>query len=137
MKCSPLQIRHLTFLSLSLSFMLPCSTFSSLASFRQFALGRKMIFSPTDVVVVTGPGASLADSPNLAHDLRSATRGSTISLCVVSRIRRVVLIFLPASESEYEMMVLVPSLFEMVCGAGRSVMGVSSRSSSSAQSGRL
>jgi hypothetical protein len=53
-KCSPLQIRHLTCLSLSLSFRLPVSTFSSFASLRQFALGRNMMFSPTEVVSVGG-----------------------------------------------------------------------------------
>lgn len=94
-KCSPLQIRHLTFLSRSWSFMAWAlgSVFSSLASLRQLVLGRKMMFSPTDVVSGTGPAPSLALSPNLAHVLRSATRGFTRSVCVVYRTRRVVLTF--------------------------------------------
>jgi hypothetical protein len=49
-KCSPLQIRHLTFLSFNLSFMLPASVFSSFASLRQFVLGLNMMFSPMEVV---------------------------------------------------------------------------------------
>lgn len=82
-KCSPLQIRHLTFLSLSLSLSWSFSSPSSLASLRQFTLGRKMMFSPTDVVSGAGPAPSLALSPNLPHVLRSATRGFTVSLCVM------------------------------------------------------
>lgn len=82
-KCSPEQIRHLTFLSLSLSLSWSASLASSLASLRQLMLGRKMMFSPTDVVSVAGPLPSLAESPNLAHVLRSATRGFTVSLWVM------------------------------------------------------
>lgn len=98
-KCSPWQIRHLTFLSFSLSFMAWAlgSLSSFLASFFQLMLGRKMMFSPTEVVSGAGPWASLALEPNLAHPLRSATRGLTTSLCVMRRIRRVVLTFLPSS----------------------------------------
>lgn len=83
-KCSPLQIRHLTFLSFNFSFI-DCalgSWLSSLASLRQFTLGRKMMFSPTDVVSAAGPAPSLALWPNLPHVLRSATRGLTVSVCV-------------------------------------------------------
>lgn len=61
-KCSPLQIRHLTFLSLSLSFIdwALGSWLSSLASLRQLTLGRKMMFSPTDVVSAAGPTGSFS-----------------------------------------------------------------------------
>lgn len=83
-KCSPLQIRHLTFLSFSLSFI--CCAFgswaSSLASLRQLTLGRKMMFSPTVVVSWAGPAPSFALWPNLLQVLRSATRGLTVSVCV-------------------------------------------------------
>lgn len=100
-KCSPLQIRHLTFLSLSLSFMATAfgSADSSLASLRHVAEGRKIMFSPTEVVSVAGPAPSEADAPNLVHDLRSATRGFTTSRTLVSRIRRVVFTFCPCSFS--------------------------------------
>lgn len=85
MKCSPLQIRHLTFLSLSLSFMAwaLASLLSSLASLRQLTLGRKMMFSPTDVVSEAGPLPSFALAPNFDHVFLSATRGLTFSVCVV------------------------------------------------------
>lgn len=82
-KCSPEQIRHLTFLSFSLSFNCSLSVTSSLASLRQLMLGLKMMFSPTEVVSLAGPLPSLAESPNLAHVLRSATRGLTVSLWVM------------------------------------------------------
>ena len=80
-KCWPLQIRHLTCLSRSLSFIACAlgSLASSLASLRQLIDGRKMMFSPTVVVSAAGPDGSLAESPNLAHVLRSATRGLTTS----------------------------------------------------------
>lgn len=98
-KCSPLQIRHLTFLSLSLSFMAWAlgSAVSSLASLRQLMLGRKMMFSPTDVVSGAGPGGSFALRPNLDQVFRSATRGFTVSVWVMNRMRRVVLTFSPSS----------------------------------------
>lgn len=134
-KCSPLQMRHLTFLSRSWSFMACAlgSVFSSLASLRQLVLGRKMMFSPTDVVSATGVRGSFALSPNFAHVLRSATRGFTRSVCVVYRTRRVVFTFWPFSLMWYVMMVLVPSLLLSVCEGGSSVLS-SSMSSSSAQS---
>lgn len=94
-KCSPEQIRHLTFLSLSCAFI-DCafgSFFSSLASLRQFTDGTKMIFSPTLVVSDTGPGESLADKPNFFHFLRSATRGFTTSRRTVFLMRLVVFTF--------------------------------------------
>jgi hypothetical protein len=83
-----------------------------------------------------GPFPSLADRPNLDQVLRSATRGLTTSRCVVKRIRRVVLTFLPLSSNRHVTMVLVPSLFEVWVSGGSSLV-VSSSSSSSAQSGRL
>lgn len=84
-KCSPLQIRHLTCLSFSLSFMAfaLASLLSSLASLRQLTLGRKIMFSPTEVVSAAGPAPSLPLRPNLVQVLRSATRGLTFSVCVV------------------------------------------------------
>jgi hypothetical protein len=93
------QIRHLTCLSRSWSFIASAvgSFFSSLASRRQLRLGRKMMFSATVVVSLTGPVGSFALSPNLAHVLRSATRGLTVAVCLVSRIRRVTLTFWPRS----------------------------------------
>ena len=83
-KCSPLQIRHLTFLSLSLSFIdwASGSWLSSWASLRQLMLGRNMMFSAIDVVSAAGPAPSLELVPNLVQLLRSATRGFTVSLCV-------------------------------------------------------
>jgi hypothetical protein len=69
------------------------SLLSSFASLRQLTEGRKMMFSPTLVVSVTGPAGSFALAPNLAQALRSATRGLTTSRCVMKRIRRVVLTF--------------------------------------------
>jgi len=95
-----------------------------------------MMFSPTEVVSVAGPAVSFCESPNFAHDLRSATRGLTTSLMVVKRMRRVVFTFLPSSLKRHETMVLVPSLLVVVVVAGSS-LATSSRSSSSAQSGRL
>lgn len=99
MKCSPLQIRHLTCLSFNLSFMAfeAESPPSSLASLRQLTLGRKMMFSATEVVSGAGPAGSLALRPNLGHDFRSATRGFTVSVWVMYRTRRVVLTFWPSS----------------------------------------
>lgn len=91
------------------------------------------MFSPTDVVSGAGPAPSLELRPNLAHVLRSATRGLTVSLCVMYRMRRVVLTFWPSSLMRYEIIVLVPSLLEMVWVGGSSE-DVSSMSSSSAQS---
>ena len=85
---------------------------------------------------MAGPLPSLLDRPNLAHVLRSATRGLTTSRWVVKRIRRVVLTFLPLSSYRQVTTVLVPSLLEVCVSAGSS-FAVSSRSSSSAQSGRL
>jgi hypothetical protein len=82
------------------------------------------------------PRASFADRPNFPQLLRSATLGLTTSLCVVNRILRVVLTFLPSSLYLHVMIVLVPSLFVVVEVGGSSVT-VSSRSSSSAQSLRL
>lgn len=84
-KCSPLQIRHLTFLSFSLSFIACAlgSALSSLASLRQLTLGRKIMFSAMEVVSAAGPAPSLALAPNLAQLLRSATRGLTFSVCVM------------------------------------------------------
>lgn len=132
-KCSPLQIRHLTFLSFSLSFMEPASVASSLASFLQLELGLKMMFSPTEVVSGAGPALSFSDFPNLAQDLRSATRGFTTSFTSVVRMRRVVLTFFPSSFSLQETVVIVPSLLVVVVSCGSSLEG-SSSSSSSAQS---
>src|SRR3569833_2641759 len=72
-------MRHLTFLSLSLSLRATAlgSLLSSRASRRQLAEGRKMMFSPTLVVSAAGPASSRALDPNLAHVLRSATRWLT------------------------------------------------------------
>ena len=136
-KCSPLQIRHLTFLSLSLSFIDPASVFSSFASFLQFVLGLKMMFSPTDVVSLAGPAPSFCERPNFDQAFRSATLGFTTSLCTVNLMRRVVLTFLPSSLNLQLTMVLVPSLFVVVVDGGRASIMLSSSSSSSAQSGRL
>lgn len=99
MKCSPEQIRHLTLDPLSLSFMLwALGSFSSFwASCFQLAEGRKMMFSPTEVVSPAGPAGSLADRPNLGHCLRWATRGLTTSRWVMRRMRRVVLTVWPLS----------------------------------------
>ena len=69
---------------------------------------------PYEVVSAVGPAASLADNPNLPHCFRSATRGLTTSLCVVNRIRRVVLTFLPSSLNRHVTIVLVPSLLVVV-----------------------
>jgi hypothetical protein len=113
--------------------MLPASVFSSFASLRQFVLGLNRIFSPTEVVSLAGPGASLAERPNFDHDLRSATRGLTVSLIVVKRIRRVVFTFFPSSLRRQVTIVLVPSLFVVVVLGGSSTTA-SSSSSSSAQS---
>ena len=120
----------------NLSFMLPASVFSSLASLLQFVLGLKMMFSPTDVVSLAGPAPSFCDRPNFDQALRSATRGFTTSLCTVNRIRRVVLTFFPSSLNLQLTIVLVPSLLVVVVEAG-SESATSSSSSSSAQSGRL
>ncbi len=65
-----------------------------------------------------GPGPSFAESPNLLHCFRSATLGLTISLCVVNRIRRVVLTFFPSSLNLQVIIVLVPSLFVVVVLGG-------------------
>lgn len=56
---------------------------SSFWSRRQEAEGRKMMFSPTEVVSGAGPAGSRAERPNFAQVLRSATRGETFSVCVV------------------------------------------------------
>lgn len=89
-----------------------------------------------EVVSAAGPAPSLAERPNLLQFFRSATRGLTTSLCVVNRIRRVVLTFFPSSLKRHVTIVLVPSLFVVVVCAGRAST-VSSSSSSSAQSWRL
>ena len=134
-KCSPSQILHFTFLSFSWAFTLSFSGFSSLPSFFHVTLGRNMMFSPTLVVSKLGPTAFPFSCPNFAQARRSATRGLTVSLTTVVRIRLVVFTFLPSSLKRYDITVLVPSLFVVICWGGRVV--VSSKSSSSAQSARL
>ena len=151
-KCSPLQIRHLTCLSFNLFFMAPASETSSLASFLQFVLGLNIMFSPTLVVSEAGwsheqisqhspldwntfkltPAASFWDNPNLPQDFLSATLGFTISLTFVNLMRRVVLTFFPSSLNLQVTIVCVPSLLVVVVDCGSSLE--SSRSSSSAQS---
>ncbi len=74
-----------------------------------------MMFSPTEVVSNAGPALSFAERPNFDHDLRSATRGLTVSLWTVVRMRRVVLTFLPSSLNRYVMIVFVPSLLVVIC----------------------
>jgi hypothetical protein len=107
----------LIFASFKLFFFFSFSLLSSALAF-QFAIGLNTIFSPTLVVSLCGPTALPFSDPNLSHSLRSATRGLTTRLMTVFLMRRVVLIFLPSSRIEYVMVVSVPSLFLMVCGAG-------------------
>jgi hypothetical protein len=89
------------------------------------------MFSPTEVVVRSGPAGWPFSAPNFVHSRRSATLGSTYSFLIVVLILRVVLTFLPSSFSRHVTIVLVPSGLEVICCGGRA--DGSSNSSSSAQ----
>lgn len=102
-KCSPLQIRHLTVVFFSSIFFLSCSLSAppwALASSRSTLLkpcrGYSWMSSPTEVVSLCGPAGSLAAAPNLAQPRRSAMRGFTRWETRVFLMVRTVRIFLPS-----------------------------------------